>query len=788
MRPRLLAALLVLLGCSDLGSDSASGSDPESVVAEALPDGVVSVNGIVFDPLPGAEAPDELLHQRLAARLAAKPDDWRPRTRHVREDGSPKYTNRLGLESSPYLQQHAHNPVDWHPWGDEAFEKAKRLGRPVFLSIGYSTCHWCHVMEEESFEDEEIAAALNSKYVAIKVDREERPDVDSVYMSAVQALTGRGGWPMSVWLAPDRRPFYGGTYFAARDGDRGARTGFLTLVHALRGHYDEDPERIAQAGAQLAERIRMMSEPPAPTGADVDVEAAAEQATRSYRTSFDPVNGGLGTRGNKFPSSLPIRWLLRRHARSGEASLLEMADLTMRKMAEGGMYDHVGGGFHRYSVDPVWLVPHFEKMLYDQALLVPVYLEGFQATGNERFAAVAQDVLAYVKREMTAPAGGFYSATDADSVTPSGLREEGWFFTWTPTELEAVLGSEAARVVGTHYAVTPTGNFEGRSILHLTRDVADTAGLLGMPVEAVARTLESSREKLYAVRSERPAPLRDDKILAGWNGLMISAFAQAALVLDEPDHAASANAAADFILGTMRREDGRLFRSWNAGVFGAQGVLDDYAFFIAGLLDLYEATGDVGRLRAAVELDEVLRTAFEDLEAGGYYRTPSDGEVLLVREKPSQDGARPTGTSIQMLNLLRLAEFTTDDAYRRRADATVAALSGMFKRAPRALSDGMLALDFRQGRVREIVVVAPPGTAAYSEAKPLLDVLRRTFVPNRILAVASEGPELEALAAVVPLAAGKTARGGRVTAYVCERGTCKLPTSDPDVLARQLIE
>jgi len=781
---RLAGAVLLLgLACGSEAADSAPSVPP---VIEPLPDGVVLVNDVPFHPLPGAEPPDDALRARLAARLAAKPDGWRPRTKHVDDRGRPKFTNRLALESSPYLQQHAHNPVDWHPWGDEAFEKAARLGRPVFLSIGYSTCHWCHVMEEESFEDPEIAEAMNRMYVAIKVDREERPDVDSVYMSAVQALTGRGGWPMSVWLAPDRRPFYGGTYFPPRDGARGARTGFLTLLHALRDHFDKDPAKIAASGEQLAERIRLMSAPPAAVG-DVDVEVAAEAAIRHYRTDFDAKHGGLGKMGNKFPSSLPIRWLLRRYRRTGEPSLLNMAELTLRKMADGGMYDHVGGGFHRYSVDPIWLVPHFEKMLYDQGLLVPAYLDGFQVTGDARFASVARDVLDYVQREMTAPGGGFYSATDADSLTPSGHREEGWFFTWTPTELEAVLGEEMAAAVSDFYGVTPKGNFEGRTILRPVRTLEESAATLKTDAASLAKTLEAARRKLYAARAERPPPLRDDKVLAGWNGLMISAFAQAALVLGEPGYAASADAAADFVLTTMRREDGRLYRSWNADVYGSQGVLDDYAFLIAGLLDLYEATGDVGRLEAAIALDAVLAEHFEDAEAGGYFRTPADGEALLVRAKPTQDGARPSGTSIQLMNLARLEEFTTDDAYRVRADATVNSLSGMFTRAPRALSDGMLALDWRTDRVREVVVVAPAGQDARRAAEPLLAKLRSTFLPNRIVVVADES-QLDALAKVAPLVQGKLARGGETTAYVCERGTCKLPTSDPEVFAAQLAE
>ena len=404
------------------------------------------------EPLPGAVAIEPELAAKLATAAAARPRD-EVRTRHRRDDGSPKYTNRLVLESSPYLRQHAHNPVDWHPWGDEAFEKAAREGKPVLLSVGYSTCHWCHVMEEESFEDEEIARYLNGNYIAIKVDREERPDLDAVYMSAVQALTGGGGWPMTVWLTPDRKPFYGGTYFPARDGDRGARIGFLTLLGRLRQAYAEQPDGIAEQAARLTRAIEQ-GLAPAP-GAGGPGPGMLIEAARFYRERFDPVNGGLsGT--PKFPGSLPVRFLLRHHRRTGDGESLRMAELTLEKMAAGGMYDQVGGGFHRYATDERWLVPHFEKMLYDNALLAIDYLEGFQATGRQEFADVARDILRYVERDMTSPDGAFYSATDADSLNPqTGEREEGWFFTWTPEEIEAVLGRARAAPALAWYAVRP---------------------------------------------------------------------------------------------------------------------------------------------------------------------------------------------------------------------------------------------------------------------------------------------------------------------------------------------
>jgi len=701
---------------------------------------------------------DQDLVRKLDAARRARGPAYQPRTRHLHPDGSPKYTNRLILESSPYLLQHAHNPVDWRPWGDEAFELARKLGRPVLLSVGYSTCHWCHVMEEESFEDEEIARYLNDNYVAVKVDREERPDVDAIYMTAVQALAGRGGWPMTVWLTPDRKPFYAGTYFPPRDGDRGVSTGFLTLLKKLREIYDTEPQRITESSAHITEKIQEFLGPK--PGGGPPQERLLGDAVRYSREHFDAVNGGA--RGApKFPSGLPTRLLLRYHRRSGDPEPLHMAALTLEKMAAGGMYDQVGGGFHRYSTDEKWLVPHFEKMLYDNALLVMDYLEAYQATGRQDFARVARDILRYLERDMTSPEGAFYSATDADSPGPDGKREEGWFFTWTAGEIEAVLGKQSG--VGRYY-----GAADSRSILRI-------AGA------APPEDLATAREALYRARLRRPPPLGDQKILTSWNGLAISAHARASLALRDDRYAQRAARTATFLLDKLRR-DGRLLRSYMDGQARHNAYLDDYAFLTAGLLDLYEATGGLRWIEEAIRLDSVLEKHYED-PAGGFFLTSNDHERLLAREKPFRDGAEPSGNSVALMNLLRLHEFTTQDRYRQRGERALRAFSPQLVGSPGATAEMLLALDFHLDTPKEILIVTP---AARWEAGPLLQRLGTTHLPNRILAVVSQGPELAAHARVVPLLKAKTALKGKATAYVCEKRTCELPTSDPEVFARQL--
>jgi uncharacterized protein YyaL (SSP411 family) len=721
--------------------------------------------------LPGAPPLDPALRARLRAALAAKGPSYLPRTRHLLGK-APRYTNRLILESSPYLLQHAHNPVDWHTWGDEAFAEARRRGVPVFLSIGYSTCHWCHVMEVESFEDEEIARTLNSHYVCIKVDREERPDLDAIYMSAVQSLTGSGGWPMSVWLTPDREPFFGGTYFPPRDGMRGAGRGLLTLLTDLQEAYRRDPARVAQQAATLVASIRRDLERDPPGGAAsasrVPDPRLIATTVESLKRAFDAENGGL-LGAPKFPSSLPIRLLLRYDRRARDPEALRMATLTLEKMAAGGIYDQLGGGFHRYATDAAWQVPHFEKMLYDNALLVVAYLEAFQVTGRADFARVARETLDYVLREMTARQGGFFSATDADS----GGRE-GEFFLWSEAEIRAQLGAQADRFLRV-YGVTAAGNFGGRNILHRPH-----------PDEAEVAALAPARAKLYAVRARRVAPARDDKILTAWNGLMLSALALGGRVLGEPRYLDAAARAADFLL-TEVRVGGRLLRAFEDGHAVHAGTLEDYAFLTAGLFDLYESTLDPRWLREALALCTQTEAQFADAAHGGWFMTAGDGEKLLARERPTSDGALPSGTSVALMNVLRAATFSDDDHWRVIAEMAFSALAGPLADRPSTLTEALLALDDRTDAVHEIAIVWPR-TSDRASAAPLFSVLRRTFLPNKALAGSAEGDDLTSLARLASFVEGKPALHGRATAYVCQRGRCQLPTNSAEILARQLAQ
>ncbi|HET6923583.1 MAG TPA: thioredoxin domain-containing protein [Anaeromyxobacteraceae bacterium] len=715
---------------------------------------------------PGAAPFPAPLAERLGAAVAARGPEWRPRTRH-QEAGRPRFANRLALETSPYLLQHAHNPVNWYPWGDEAFEEARRTGRPVFLSVGYSTCHWCHVMEEESFEDLEVARLLNERYVAIKVDREERPDVDAVYMTATQALTGGGGWPMSVWLDLERRPFFAGTYLPARDGDRGASRGFLSIAREVADVWSRDPGRVGAAASALAAAVRVAlgAGEPAPAGAPLPGAAAIEKAVAGWARSFDERHGGL--RGApKFPSSLPVRLLLRHHRRTRDPRSLEMAALTLERMAAGGMHDQLAGGFHRYSTDERWLVPHFEKMLYDNALLAVAYAEAWQATRRPDFARVVRTTLDYLLRDMAAPGGGFFSATDADS---EGV--EGKYFVWSEKEIRERLGPEADRLAA-FYGVTAEGNFEGANILHVPR--AD---------EKEWEALAGARAALLEARSRRVPPLRDEKLLAAWNGLAISALAVGGRVLGEPRWVEAAHSAAGFVLAGMRR-DGRLLRSWTAGrAAPVPGFLEDHAFLVQGLIDLYEATFEVRWLREALDLAEATERLFADREGGGWFASAEDHERLIARQKPTHDGAEPSGASVAVLNALRLLAFTADDRWRLVAERALRAHATTLAEHPQALHDMLLGVDFHGDAVREVVLVWPAGEPA---PEPFLRVLRQTFLPSRALAGAPEGPALAALGQVALVARDKKAAGGRPTAYVCEKGACRLPAIEPEKLRAQV--
>ena len=721
----------------------------------------------------------EAIAQQISRELASRPAEYEPRTENLSADGSPLFTNRLILEPSPYLQQHAHNPVNWHPWGDEAFETAAKLGRPVLISIGYSTCHWCHVMEEESFDDIETARLLNEKFIAIKVDREARPDVDAVYMAAVHAMGKRGGWPLNVWLTPSRKPFFGGTYFPPVT--RGGRPSFRDTLENIAQTWSTERPRIESMGGRLTQRLTARLAGQRAETSRIPEPELLVRARNQAVARIDPTWGGVG-RGTKFPSSTPIGFLLRYNRRTGDKESLRLATLTLDRMANGGLYDHVGGGFHRYSTDPRWLVPHFEKMLYDNALLVPIYLEAAQVTGREEYRRVAREVLDYVALEMTAPGGGFYSATDADSRRPDGEMEEGWFFTWTPSELKAVLGPERARVVSAYYGVSPDGNFEGRNILHRPRSPEAVARERGISTSALQATLDVARGELYKARAKREPPLRDEKIIAAWNGLMISAFARGGLVLKNPGYVAAARKAARFILDTMRK-DGRLRRIYLGGRAAGPAFLEDYAFLIAGLLDLYEADPDPTWLHAAVDLQAQLDTHYADETGGGYFKTANDQEALLTRQKTERDGAIPSGNSTEALNLLRLYEYTTNERYYDRAVLLFAAAHNRLETQPTASAQLLLAFDYLQDEPFEIVIVKPE---AGGDAEELLAALRTTFVPNRTLSVVRQGPELDEHAKIAPVVQGRKARNSQATAYVCVNRVCRFPTTDPEVFAKQL--
>jgi len=717
--------------------------------------------------LPGEPQLPEELAVHLQQALGAKGASYKPRTKH-RQGQLPDFTNRLILETSPYLLQHAHNPVNWYPWGNEAFDDARRLGRPVFLSIGYATCHWCHVMEEESFEDVQIAAVLNQNYICIKVDREERPDVDAVYMSALQRLKGGGGWPMSVWLNAEREPFFAGTYFPPRDGVRGVQRGFLSMLRDIHDTFVKQPDHVKEASEALVEALKQDMEGSTPTSKGELPTAKAITNTLDYfRRSFDPEHGGL-RRVPKFPSNLPVRLMLRYHRRTRDEKFLNMATLTLQKMAAGGMYDQVGGGFHRYSTDATWLVPHFEKMLYDNALLVVSYVEAFCQTKRRDFERVAREVLDYVLREMTSPEGGFYCATDADSE-----GEEGKFFVWSRAEVLAVLGTQGEEFCR-YYDITDEGNFEGHNIPH-----ADC------PNEDTWQSLSTARAKLYEVRKQRLPPLLDDKILAAWNGLMLSAFSMAGRVFNEPRYVVAAKRAATFALSRLRRNN-RIVRSYKDGKSQPHGFLEDQAFITAGLLDLFEATQDPHWLSSAISIAEETEALFADPLHGGWFTTANDGETLLARERPLYDGAEPSGTSVALLNALRLGTYTGDDRWRLGAERCLRGMRDTLESRGPSVTETLLALDYHLDAPREVVVVWPRGQPVLAE--PLVAELNRMFLPNRALVMAEEGAELAKLAQFIPFAANKTCVDGQATAYVCEQGRCELPVTSAVQLRAQLAK
>jgi uncharacterized protein YyaL (SSP411 family) len=686
------------------------------------------------------------------------------------------FTNRLQQETSPYLRQHAHNPVDWYPWGDQALHKARQLDRPIFLSIGYSACHWCHVMAHESFEDPEIGRLLNEHFVSIKVDREERPDVDQVYMTAVQLLTHHGGWPMSVFLTPDLKPFYAGTYFPPDDRYGGQLPSFKRVLTSLIQAWQERRQEIDRSAGQITEQVRLVSQVEVVPG---QLEPGLlRKAAGRLRHSFDPTFGGFG-QAPKFPHPMDLRLLLRVWKRFGHDDALDMVRKTLDGMAMGGLYDHLGGGFHRYSTDRRWLIPHFEKMLYDNALLTVAYLEGFQATGNAFYREVVEETLGYVLREMTSPEGPFYSTQDADS---EGV--EGKFYVWSADEIQQVLGPELGRVFAAIYDVTDEGNWEGHNILNRGRTFAQDAALLGLNEAELGRQLDEGRRKLYEVRSRRVWPGRDDKVLTSWNGLMITALAQAAQVLGIPKYAEAAGRAADFVLGRMRRPDGRLLRTWSAGSEPKlNGYLEDHAFLLEALVALYEATFAPRWITAALELASVLLEQFWDPSEGGFFYTGKDHEELIARNKDVQDSSIPSGNAVAATALLRLAQLTGRADLRDRALATLRLFSGLLGQAPQAMGQMLVALDFHLGPVQEFAVI---GDSASSETQEALRLINHGFRPNKVIAHKSSAtlPDVEK---VVPLLADRPAQGD-VTTYICQNFTCEMPLIGIDAVRDALTK
>ena len=688
--------------------------------------------------------------------------------------------NHLIAEKSPYLQQHAHNPVDWYPWGEAAFQKARDEDKPIFLSIGYSTCHWCHVMERESFESEAIAEIINRHFVAVKVDREERPDVDRIYMTYVQAATGSGGWPMSVFLTPDLKPFFGGTYFPP--DNRYGRPGFPVLLERIASAWREQRAEILETSGSVISQLEKYANPAA-TGGIAD-RTTLDSAFQYFRRTFDATYGGFGD-APKFPRPVIFNFLFRYYARTNRSEALQMSLDTLRAMAAGGMHDQLGGGFHRYSVDERWFVPHFEKMLYDQAQLAIAYLEAFQITHNQLYADIARSTLDYVLRDMTHPEGGFYSAEDADSVIdPSNPREkgEGAFFVWTAQELEHVLGGELYELFAAHYGVEkngnvqhdPQGEFTGKNILYLKKS----------PEPDAALQLQQARAKLLAARAKRVRPHLDDKILTSWNALMISAFAKAAQVLEDQRYLIAAQRAASFILTRMYdAATGILNRRFREGDAAIHGFLDDYAFLIAALLDLYQADFDVQDLEMAFTLAGKMRELFEDPAGGAFYMTAPGDTSLVMRMKDDYDGAEPSGNATALLDLLRLAHLTDRADFRQAANRTLDALMPKMSAQPVAVPQMLVALDYSLAVRREVVIAGEANVAA---TRAFLHELRSRFLPYTVALLVDSGSTGGKLASFFPAAGLMRPVDGQPAAYVCENYSCRLPATEVSKFAELL--
>jgi len=735
---------------------------------------------LIQTQLPGTERFKPALLNKIHKLRIQRGNSYKARTTHIKKNGEATYTNRLFLESSPYLLQHAHNPVNWYPWSEDAFIAAVKLNRPVLLSIGYSTCHWCHVMESESFEDIKIAKYINENFIAIKVDREERPDIDAIYMAALQAMGQGTGWPLNIWLTPDKEPFYGGTYFPARDGDRGVSTGLLTLLKKLNRAYQQQPDEIHKISQELVDVISPNYS--ADTDRSLPTNDIFKHAMDYYENKFDSFNGGIGD-APKFPARTPIQFLLRYYRNTADKTALEIVELTLDKMAAGGIYDQIGGGFHRYSIDNEWLVPHFEKMLYDNALLVIDYLEAYQTTKNPDYKKIVNETLQYISRDMTSPQGSFYTATDADSKNDSGEYKEGYYFTWDDDEFSKIIGSKRDTIMKEYYGVTGMGNFDGRNILSTPFNHHEFVNTFNIRRPALEKNIEQSKKLLLKYRDKRNKPLRDEKIITAWNGLMISAYAKAGFILKNNDYINRATDSANFIIDNLIIND-KLHRRFHENSAGLNGYLNDYAFFIASLIDLYESTFDIIWLKQAIKLDNVLEKQFEDKINGGFYLTSNDHEKLLYREKPAYDGSIPGGNSVHISNLLRLGLFTSQEMYYERATSALRAFSRELIKSPKDFSKMLNAVDFYNDEAKEIIIIKPENKS--SESNIFLDELRNTFHPNHILSVITEGNDLKNQSSTISIADGKTAINGKTTVYVCKLGSCELPTTDIKIFSQQL--
>jgi len=672
--------------------------------------------------------------------------------------------NHLVHETSPYLLQHAYNPVEWYPWGEEAFEKARAENKPVLLSIGYSACHWCHVMAHESFEDEAIAQLMNENFVNIKVDREERPDLDQIYMNAVQMMTHHGGWPMTVFLTPDGVPFYGGTYFPPQD--RYNMPGFPRVLIGVAEAYRDRQDDIRETGTSLVNELRRLSET---STSDQPIERELlDAAYAGIIRNYDSVNGGFGG-APKFPPAMTLEFLLRTTARTGNQEALDIVSHTCKKMANGGIYDQIGGGFHRYSTDSKWLVPHFEKMLYDNALLSRLYLHYYQVSQDPLAKETVEGILDYVLREMTDPAGGFYSTQDADSE-----GHEGKFFVWDIDEIRNVLGERDAALFCGYYNITESGNFEGKNIPNVTYSVEHIAKEHGVSVSELQESLTESRRKLFELRETRIKPGRDEKILTAWNGLMMASFAEAGVILNRPDYTAAARRNAEFVIFNLQK-DGALLRTWKDGVAKFNAYLEDYAFLIEGLTTLFETTGEFRWLTKALAFSVVMIKEFWDEDAGGFFFTGTSHENLIVRSKDFFDNATPSGNSVAALVLLKLALLSGNEKYRDIATATLGAIADQARRYPSGFGYALSAADFLLSTPKEIAIV---GNDPF-DIQPLLREVWRTYLPNKVVA-ASFGVD------VIPLLENRPLVNDLPTAYVCVHYACQKPVTDPIELGAQL--